>query len=630
MPAVRPVASKTSVPSTRASSDHLGADALESKQLGERIGPGDPPSVLEATIANAQEVLSSSNTAARNGADPLWSSTNGSTDQLVPTNKPRQFKAGIELDENGQPVWNDGGASLGYGNADMGISFLSMDPGDDPAAAVIPAPTLADFRARLVADFDFLGGVSGFKERDQGADEFAAAIVRRTLGGDPDLSQMSEAAKIKVLGIELLARNVWSYATRGADLSGKTDIGQMQGMLFTLDAQIALASNSNQEIDETKPFVMGASTNEQGETTVAGLTAAAGRLGLDPECVDLSDLTLHEADDVYGRATILQARHLMQEEGQHTHVFIDSSGSMKSEQKQLGRVLSATPIDGVMSITAFWDATSQDERRNWERVDRGVLTKKEKQEFQRLYESIKTTHDPVKQAVNKARFKLGKERGISARDVSPREVLADPRWAHLAPAWDARMAAASRYQELEVKAKEERSIYTPEEAGVVLEEAGTTQEHALPTGQGSNEESGVRAVLSMLNKQHDELEAAGNLPQGDAPTPYTEKILMVTDETDIAKLYELKAVLRLTRLLGYDIEIIFSTDKVGSDSEAVTFVRLDRDDLQKAVDDPDTFFSVVNSTYANKGVNLRLDKLASSKKRTDPSAEEKWSDFRVR
>ncbi len=628
MPAVRPVARKTSVPSTRASPDHLGADALESKQLGERIGRGDPPSVLEATIANAQEVLSSSNTAARNGADPLWNSTNGSTDQLVPTNKPRQFKAGIELDENGQPVWNDGGASLGYGNVDMGISFLSMDPGDDPAAAVIPAPTLADFRARLVADFDFLGGVSGFKERDQGADEFAAAIVRRTLGGDPDLSQMSEAAKIKVLGLELLARNVWSYATRGADLSGKTDIGQMQGMLFTLDTQIALASNSNQEIDETKPFVMGASTNEQGETTVAGLTAAAGRLGLDPECVDLSDLTLHESDDVYGRATILQTRHLMQEEGQHTHVFIDSSGSMKSEQKQLGRVLSATPVDGVMSITAFWDATSQDERRNWERVDRGVLTKKEKQEFQRLYESIKHTHHPVKQEVNEAQRTLGKERG---RRVSLREVLADPRWEHLAPAWDARMAAKSRYQELEVKAKEERSIYTPEEAGVVLEEAGTTQEHALPTGQGSNEESGVRAVLSMLNKQHDELRAAGNLPQGDAPTPYTEKILMVTDETDIAKPYELKRVLKLTRLLGYDIEIIFSTDKVGSDGEAVKFVRLDRDDLQKAVDHPGTFFSQVsNDPNANKGVVLRLDKLESSKKLTDPSAEEKWSDFRVR
>ena len=628
MPAVRPVARKTSVPSTRASPDHLGADALESKQLGERIGRGDPPSVLEATIANAQEVLSSSNTAARNGADPLWNSTNGSTDQLVPTNKPRQFKAGIELDENGQPVWNDGGASLGYGNVDMGISFLSMDPGDDPAAAVIPAPTLADFRARLVADFDFLGGVSGFKERDQGADEFAAAIVRRTLGGDPDLSQMSEAAKIKVLGLELLARNVWSYATRGADLSGKTDIGQMQGMLFTLDTQIALASNSNQEIDETKPFVMGASTNEQGETTVAGLTAAAGRLGLDPECVDLSDLTLHESDDVYGRATILQTRHLMQEEGQHTHVFIDSSGSMKSEQKQLGRVLSATPVDGVMSITAFWDATSQDERRNWERVDRGVLTKKEKQEFQRLYESIKHTHHPVKQEVNEAQRTLGKERG---RRVSLREVLADPRWEHLAPAWDARMAAKSRYQELEVKAKEERSIYTPEEAGVVLEEAGTTQEHALPTGQGSNEESGVRAVLSMLNKQHDELRAAGKLPQGDAPTPYTEKILMVTDETDIAKPYELKRVLKLTRLLGYDIEIIFSTDKVGSDGEAVKFVRLDRDDLQKAVDHPGTFFSQVsNDPNANKGVVLRLDKLESSKKLTDPSAEEKWSDFRVR
>jgi hypothetical protein len=146
--------------------------------------------------------------------------------------------------------------------------------------------TKEDFQKMLVKDFDFNGSISAFKQN----------------GGEKtfiDQMKKNRPEEVKNMGeknFEILCKQVYSYATTGHDISGKTNIGEMQGMLRQLNPEIAKSSDSNTEMkasgiipkdkfdklpaDEQKKYVM------------------------------IGDVGIPKGDDHYGRATIMTTRQI--------------------------------------------------------------------------------------------------------------------------------------------------------------------------------------------------------------------------------------------------------------------------------------------------------------------------------
>ncbi len=148
-----------------------------------------------------------------------------------------------------------------------------------------------------------------------------------------DVDGADAAQKAKVEG---LAKNIWSYASTGADIKGNTNVAQMQGMLFALDSELVKVSNSNTEMKDT-------------EFTLPG-----------------TDEVLKDGDGLHGRATTLTTRHLIDNVSddpddnelagyEHTIVLADISGSMDQNRRNFASTISAGNVTGDVSVATFYD-----------------------------------------------------------------------------------------------------------------------------------------------------------------------------------------------------------------------------------------------------------------------------------
>lgn len=228
----------------------------------------------------------------------FWDFTNGGEKVLNPQDatqhvgdldKPGSWYNGITLDANGAPAfWN----SPNY-------------DGDSPGAI-----DLQMYQDMLVADFDFNNGISNFQaiDRELGYEDgqaFAEAMIAK----NPDHTLGEE-------GLRALAAEVWSYATTGHNLSGETDIREMQGFLYALDPEIVESSDSNTRMSQTETMSVEA-YNALPEQDVWSndeppVLQEVGRMNKDgqPNFMEFEGKMIPLGDGYHGRATTLTTRHI--------------------------------------------------------------------------------------------------------------------------------------------------------------------------------------------------------------------------------------------------------------------------------------------------------------------------------
>ncbi len=206
--------------------------------------------------------------------------------------------------------------------------------------------SMDDYRDMLRKDFNFGGIVSKYggggaetedewqAVHDNGKPRFISDVVQRFYPGknpkDPDVQICVD-----------IAENIWSYATLGKDVTGNTDIGEMQGLLYVFDAQIRGQSNVNTKMSDDT-FLL-------------------------PGCDEDNPVYLPYGDAHHGRATTLTTRHLLADmtgkddepnpelKGyDESHLLLDNSGSMVTDEfNKLADILYAGEIDGQVALNSY-------------------------------------------------------------------------------------------------------------------------------------------------------------------------------------------------------------------------------------------------------------------------------------
>ena len=254
----------------------------------------------EVYLRHAQGVVTESNARAAEGADPVWLANNGMNQGVHPDGgvKPKEWNRGIRVDNN---------------------QFQSQSNGDSVKATGID--TLDKLREQIENDLNF----NNVFERYTDEKAFVSALV----------SYFGEGGQERAAEIEAIAENLWAYGTTGADVEGRTDVGELQGLLFSLDPMIAEVSQSNTEHD--------------GSFTIPG-----SQIGL-----------ATHGDDDYGRASMLECRLLASILAEadsdrdlvgfdESYLLLDRSASMKVfEYGKIAELLDVAAIDGVVGLAGY-------------------------------------------------------------------------------------------------------------------------------------------------------------------------------------------------------------------------------------------------------------------------------------
>lgn len=215
--------------------------------------------------------------------------------------------------------------------------------------------TAAEYRAMLTRDFNFNGVVKKYTDIAR-----IDAGPKETLEGET-LWKRSETPFLKDViaavypGLKFddptvqpaieIARNIWSYAMRGMDCQGRTDIDEMQGLLYVFDKQIAGSSNTNTKMADEK--------KEENWFIVPGTEDWP------------QPIKLLKGDGRHGRATILTTRHLLTEMTtpsddltgfKESYLLVDTSQSMRADEyKKLAQLIDAGGIAGDVALAGFND-----------------------------------------------------------------------------------------------------------------------------------------------------------------------------------------------------------------------------------------------------------------------------------
>jgi hypothetical protein len=207
------------------------------------------------------------------------------------------------------------GAWYNYYFIENGVVKAHLSPNDPRSKAAgrkgyqPPTMSLAAYREMLKQDFNFGGVVSQCNAAGAGAGGGEKAFVDAILArGNTNVGNSADLAA--------LAREIWSYATTGADTSGKTDIAEMQGLLFALDARIQESSGTNTPMSS-------------GTFTLRG-----------------TGVKLNLGDGRHGRATVLTTRHLLAD----IKVTARNSRGLETEPRKQGGV-SWTPHESFLLDT---------------------------------------------------------------------------------------------------------------------------------------------------------------------------------------------------------------------------------------------------------------------------------------
>ncbi len=247
----------------------------------------------------------------------------------------------------------------------LGFTFPTAGPEADPAMAVrigkqgehrrgkeddylaqTGIETLADYRAMLVQDFNFgglverLAGVPSLDDqnpkamRAAGEDAFIQLAIARF---HPGLSASDPATETTVA----IAKNIWSYATCGYDVEGRSDISELQGLLYLFDAEIRSSSDTNTE--------MASGTDIQDWFVIPGTEGWE------------TPLKAKRGDGRHGTATVRTTRHLMAKlDGSkldgfdESFLLMDRTGSMSTDEyHHLSSLLERGGLDGTVALASF-------------------------------------------------------------------------------------------------------------------------------------------------------------------------------------------------------------------------------------------------------------------------------------
>lgn len=432
----------------------------------------------ELTLTRGQDVLEQSNNKTN---DALWAHTNGGSEQLSVEKgaKPEEWLEGIRLEEI------DG-------------TLVPIMKGDESvekrlaAAKKLGFKKLKDYRKRIVQDFNFSGATRHFDPSfDPAKDDF-----------DVDSDVHFQAGKAKFLSaavsrygpttrgadrerIKRLATEIWSYATRGCDTKGATNIGQMQGLLHALDSQIASVSDTN--------------------TKRTGTSAEVGTDGVSVEALD----------GTHGRATILTTRMLMGaiEDGDSvnigtpfdgffaTYILTDISGSMRSEIQEFAKLIMFGRGGDRFEISTFHD----DER------------------------TLQTAMVDSPPADAVSRYSALKKKVLALWKQTQRLSLSQSDMKAVKKEYKTRASELNRYAIQMFR-------FNSAEAYAELDNAGTTnRDPAFNKVNGSDgkplgmEESGILNAIERLKLIP---------PHQDQSSKYRSQMIILTDETDSLMAYE--------------------------------------------------------------------------------------------
>ncbi len=550
--------SQTSMESAGAAADVLQdglADPLLAPPLADdevSTGEGDDTGGLgesgerRITVADAGDVVKRSNKAAKNGGDPFWTGVNGTDGRVsVPSGKakPSEWSRGIILVEEVQPDGTTKKVPKMVGSGADGVTYNTDEKGqknytdgDASMAAELGIDSYEAYKERLVADFDFGGVISKYLEL--GSDKAPGAFMDDMLDRyAPEGSPEGQIEKVTAL-----SRELWSYATTGADSTGNTDIAQMQGILYAIDAEIVKTSDGNTKMRE--------------ETfTLPG-----------------TDIQINVGDGVHGRATTLTTRHLLgfveggndELEGYEENlVFVDISGSMTAEMEKLGGLMEAGNIDGDVQIMTFHDGAASIQ---YVAPPTKGTTSKERAKHAKLYKSFNDAAAKSEQAFRDYRADTGNEE----KKALSKEL---------------RVELAAKRKAFELY-NAEINKRTPEQAAAVLQAAGegTSTDKAFDNKntRAKNEDGSVKMNESGIDTTLSHLRALP-VPEVAPVRPFKRQIMIMTDETDTgaARLKDLK---READKRGYTVRILFSLQQ-GGEAKTFKIIELDKVDLAKLAAD---------------------------------------------
>lgn len=269
----------------------------------------------ETYLRMAQDIVTESN--AEGAKDQPWHEFNGGNTgvEMDGTTKPEAWYRGLALKESGD---QEEGSLQDYNT--YGVSGGKAGIKD-----------AQKFRDMLKSDLSFNKAFDNFETSDQ----FVEALMDKYCKDMPSAAPRRE--EVRQIGY-----NLWSYQLTGADVTGKTNIKELQGMLFSLDAMIAEASQSN--------------TKHEGSFTIPG-----------------SDIELHtKGDGVHGRASILETRMLASlvkqlppekipdpdpETRAQSYLIIDNSSSMYADLQHIAATMKSVDY-GTTELATMTNWTS--------------------------------------------------------------------------------------------------------------------------------------------------------------------------------------------------------------------------------------------------------------------------------
>lgn len=340
-------------------------------KFGEPITPGSSPAV---GIKSAQEVLNQSITGKTPEQKQIFALMNGdekaldkadATSHVGNQAKPSEWYNGFQVEQNEQGEYTVSTYQSDLDKAADKAEGETTPPYDLNTQGYAGKKGIDAYQSMLKADFNFNGAVNQLRaqaykeikaspeaeayanmspEEQKGVREskaealFTESVVKKFSPKHPNLSDNQ---------LKLLSKNVWSYATAGADAQGKIDIGEMQGMLSQLDPEMVKSGSNN-------------------------ANSGYGRFSIKGE--DGTSLSLPKGDPYHGRGTILQTRHLMESfkaepptylafktpppelQGyKNTIVLADNSSSMGQHMQNLSGVIEAGGLEGNVTVGTFID-----------------------------------------------------------------------------------------------------------------------------------------------------------------------------------------------------------------------------------------------------------------------------------
>ena len=248
----------------------------------------------------------------------------------------------------------------------LGFTLPTVGPGADPSMAMrigfahengrtherhhlksTGIQTLADYRQMVIQDFNF----GGLVERVAQVDSIKGKEPEMLrAGGESRFIQLAMQRFHPALTVDHpdaattveVAKNIWSYATCGYDVEGRTDISELQGLLYLFDSHIRDSSDTN-------------TTMAQGDKDIDWFVIPGTEDWDEP-------LKARRGDGRHGTATVRTTRHLMAKldtgatlKGfDESFLLLDRTGSMVSDEySHLSKLLQAGGIDGTCALGGY-------------------------------------------------------------------------------------------------------------------------------------------------------------------------------------------------------------------------------------------------------------------------------------